>query len=172
MNDNNRWKFCNFDDDGVGFPRDCGPQSAVGGQWSSGWKHQGRQAQFFVKKNTHDKEFGANHLHLKYNCLKYSCVFFFFVPLSLSFLSSSLPLFLSSFLYLFLSLSLSLVLMCSCSRDFRCSRVRQSTRFLFCSFALVSSFLFFFFFFLLLFLHLKPRDVEYSLNLLCCLLCV
>ncbi len=71
MNDQNRWKVCNYDDDGVGFPRDCGPKDLAGGQWSSGWKHRGRAAQFYVKKLTNDKEFGANHLHLKYSCLKY-----------------------------------------------------------------------------------------------------
>ena len=29
------WKFCNYDDPGVGFPRDCGKQKAVGGKWIS-----------------------------------------------------------------------------------------------------------------------------------------
>lgn len=36
------WTFCNYDDGGVGFPRDCGPNGAVGGQWypakASTWK--------------------------------------------------------------------------------------------------------------------------------------
>jgi len=31
----NPWKFCNYDDAGVGFPRDCGKKSAVGGKWIS-----------------------------------------------------------------------------------------------------------------------------------------
>lgn len=31
----NAWKFCNYDDPGVGFPRDCGPYGGVGGQWQS-----------------------------------------------------------------------------------------------------------------------------------------
>jgi len=33
--DTNAWKFCNGDDAGVGFPRDCGPSVAVGGKWMS-----------------------------------------------------------------------------------------------------------------------------------------
>jgi len=31
----NEWKSCNYDDPGIGFPRDCGPVSKVGGQWNS-----------------------------------------------------------------------------------------------------------------------------------------
>ena len=33
--DSNEWKFCNYNDPGVGFPRDCGPVSAVIFQWNS-----------------------------------------------------------------------------------------------------------------------------------------
>ena len=29
----NGWKYCNYDDARTGFPRDCGPTGAVGGQW-------------------------------------------------------------------------------------------------------------------------------------------
>ena len=36
--DRNAWKFCNFNDPGVGFPRDCGPSGAVGGQWISTYR--------------------------------------------------------------------------------------------------------------------------------------
>ena len=32
-NDKNPWKFCNYDDKGVGFPRDCGPTKLVGNNW-------------------------------------------------------------------------------------------------------------------------------------------
>ena len=35
MTGSNPWQFCNFDDLTVGFPRDCGPVSSVGGQWNS-----------------------------------------------------------------------------------------------------------------------------------------
>ena len=31
----NKWAFCNYDDGGIGFPRDCGPHGHVGGQWNS-----------------------------------------------------------------------------------------------------------------------------------------
>lgn len=33
--DTNPWAFCNYNDGGVGFPRDCGVSSFVGGQWNS-----------------------------------------------------------------------------------------------------------------------------------------
>jgi len=29
------WQFCNYDDNHIGFPRDCSPQSFTGGQWNS-----------------------------------------------------------------------------------------------------------------------------------------
>jgi len=29
------WKFCNYNDNGIGFPRDCGPNGFVGGEWNS-----------------------------------------------------------------------------------------------------------------------------------------
>ena len=35
INDRNPWKFCNFNDPGVGFPRDCGRDTPIGGQWQS-----------------------------------------------------------------------------------------------------------------------------------------
>jgi len=34
LSDTNQWNFCNYDDAGVGFPRDCGKTGAVGGQWN------------------------------------------------------------------------------------------------------------------------------------------
>ena len=39
LNGVNEWSYCNFNDGGVGFLRDCGPNGAVGGQWNScnGW---------------------------------------------------------------------------------------------------------------------------------------
>ena len=30
----NNWTYCNYDDGGVGFPRDCGPTGKVGSQWN------------------------------------------------------------------------------------------------------------------------------------------
>ena len=37
VNDTNAWTFCNYDDPGIGFPRDCGPTSSTtsGRQWNS-----------------------------------------------------------------------------------------------------------------------------------------
>jgi hypothetical protein len=35
LEDKGAWPFCNFDDTGIGFPRDCGPNRLVGGQWNS-----------------------------------------------------------------------------------------------------------------------------------------
>jgi len=35
QNDTNEWQFCNYNDPGIGFPRDCGPVSAIGSQWNS-----------------------------------------------------------------------------------------------------------------------------------------
>jgi len=29
------WNFCNYNDGGIGFPRDCGPNGGVGGEWNS-----------------------------------------------------------------------------------------------------------------------------------------
>lgn len=31
----NPWAACNYNDPGIGFPRDCGPNGLVGGQWNS-----------------------------------------------------------------------------------------------------------------------------------------
>jgi Notch-like protein len=35
VNEVNGWSFCNYDDSGIGFPRDCGPSGSVGNQWNS-----------------------------------------------------------------------------------------------------------------------------------------
>ena len=44
----NPWKFCNYDDPGVGFPRDCGMTKAVGGQWNSDVKKNGKAVAFYI----------------------------------------------------------------------------------------------------------------------------
>ena len=42
------WEFCNYDDPSVGFPRDCGPLDAVGGNWNNrDWISSGA-AQFYI----------------------------------------------------------------------------------------------------------------------------
>jgi hypothetical protein len=35
LKDSGAWTYCNFNAQGVGFPRDCGPTGFVGGQWNS-----------------------------------------------------------------------------------------------------------------------------------------
>merc|ERR1711998_742410 len=30
----NAWAYCNYDDPGIGFPRDCGKTGGVGNQWN------------------------------------------------------------------------------------------------------------------------------------------
>jgi len=44
MNGKNAWTSCNYNDPGIGFPRDCGPSSLVGGTWTS--KTRGGQSNY------------------------------------------------------------------------------------------------------------------------------
>jgi len=49
----NAWTFCNYNDNGIGFPRDCGPTGQVGNQWNS-YVRNGGQADnhaFYVEKS-------------------------------------------------------------------------------------------------------------------------
>ena len=39
--DTNRWLVCNYNDPGIGFPRDCGPTKLVGGNWNSYYRGGG-----------------------------------------------------------------------------------------------------------------------------------
>ncbi len=39
--DTNRWTFCNFNDPGIGLPRECGPKGKVGSQWNAYWRNGG-----------------------------------------------------------------------------------------------------------------------------------
>merc|ERR1712194_162255 len=34
-NDVSQWSFCNYNDAGIGFPRDCGPTGYVSSEWNS-----------------------------------------------------------------------------------------------------------------------------------------
>jgi hypothetical protein len=43
-NNNNAWTFCNYDDHGIGFPRDCGPNGHVPYTWNS--MNRGGQADY------------------------------------------------------------------------------------------------------------------------------
>ena len=39
--DVNRWTYCNYDDPGVGFPRDCGPTNRVNNNWNAYYRGGG-----------------------------------------------------------------------------------------------------------------------------------
>jgi len=52
----NPWKFCNYNDPGIGFPRDCGKRGGVGHQWNS-WSRGGQQVAYYI-----DVGSGANHV--------------------------------------------------------------------------------------------------------------
>jgi hypothetical protein len=49
--DMSAWIFCNFNDPGVGFPRDCGPNGSVPFQWNSFEARRGgkRDIGFYVE---------------------------------------------------------------------------------------------------------------------------
>lgn len=53
QNDVNSWEFCNYNDDGVGFPRDCGPTGHSSSQWNSMSKGSG-QMDFAYYLYTHN----------------------------------------------------------------------------------------------------------------------
>lgn len=49
--DTNAWKFCNYDDKGVGGLRDCGPTAAISGQWNSVVHPGGKRVLYMVLTN-------------------------------------------------------------------------------------------------------------------------
>jgi len=44
----NCWSACNYDDPGIGFPRDCGVSGTVGGQWNS-WTRGGKEVAYYTE---------------------------------------------------------------------------------------------------------------------------
>jgi len=52
-NEVNRWTFCNFNDAGIGFPRDCGPTGHKSNQWNSYYRGGGKASDhaFYVLTN-------------------------------------------------------------------------------------------------------------------------
>ena len=63
----NRWNFCNFNNPGVGFPRDCGTHGKIGGQWMSISQNRGfgwNKWSFSVTTNKYQYE---QQLHYEYN---------------------------------------------------------------------------------------------------------
>eukprot|EP00929_Paragymnodinium_shiwhaense_P001653 TRINITY_DN101892_c0_g1_i1.p1 TRINITY_DN101892_c0_g1~~TRINITY_DN101892_c0_g1_i1.p1 ORF type:complete len:583 (-),score=93.06 TRINITY_DN101892_c0_g1_i1:166-1914(-) len=54
LEDRNAWKFCNYNDNGVGFPRDCGPKRGRGGQWNAigGRRNgKGKKVAFYIYRD-------------------------------------------------------------------------------------------------------------------------
>jgi len=51
INDENRWTFCNYNDAGIGFPRDCGPSGHVAFQWTSATRG-GKASKFSIISGT------------------------------------------------------------------------------------------------------------------------
>ena len=52
LNRANAWQYCNYDDRGVGFPRDCGIVGGVGWQWnswSSRWAGRSKRVSFLIE---------------------------------------------------------------------------------------------------------------------------
>jgi len=48
VNGNNAWTVCNYDDPGIGFPRDCGKTGLVGSQWNS-WTRGGKDVAYYTE---------------------------------------------------------------------------------------------------------------------------
>ena len=81
VNNKKWWKFCNFDDPTVGFPRDCGPSRPVGGQWMSmkrgrgyGWENWSFTLYYDSSKKLKDDletcKFDKSRLEKKYEIMK------------------------------------------------------------------------------------------------------
>ena len=48
----NAWSFCNYNDNGIGFPRDCGPNKLISHQWQSATRGGQREWTWFVDTST------------------------------------------------------------------------------------------------------------------------
>lgn len=55
------WKFCNFNDPGIGFPRDCGINKAAGGQWMS--QSRGGKKTWILYLHKNEKSFLNTNLN-------------------------------------------------------------------------------------------------------------
>merc|ERR1711998_386535 len=47
----NCWSACNYDDPGIGFPRDCGVSGTVGSQWNS-WTRGGKEVAYYTEASS------------------------------------------------------------------------------------------------------------------------
>merc|ERR1712174_55518 len=60
VNNQSPWKFCNYNDGGIGFPGDCGPNGHVGGEWNS-MRHGGEtDFAFFLYTGSETPVFASN----------------------------------------------------------------------------------------------------------------
>jgi len=80
LNDINAWTFCNFDDPGVGFPRDCGPTGEVTSQWNSfvNWGGQ-LNVGFYVETPTTGpacSDLTVNNGESWYSSIGYNCAWY------------------------------------------------------------------------------------------------
>merc|ERR1712156_1314896 len=48
LDDSDPWTYCNYNDYGIGFPRDCGPNGRVHHQWNSVWRNGKFNVAFYV----------------------------------------------------------------------------------------------------------------------------
>jgi len=48
LDDSDPWTYCNYNDYGIGFPRDCGPNGRVNHQWNSVWRNGRGSVAFYV----------------------------------------------------------------------------------------------------------------------------
>ena len=64
--DTNRWTFCNFNDAGIGFPRDCGPTGRVNSNWNSYYRGGGKAEKhaFLLPANPSFDESKLNNIAL------------------------------------------------------------------------------------------------------------
>lgn len=51
----NPWSYCNYDDIGIGFPRDCGPTSSSGNEWQSATRDGQTHWSWYADQNSMDK---------------------------------------------------------------------------------------------------------------------
>ena len=51
LSGDNKWTYCNYDDDDVGFPRDCGPTKYIPSNWSTFSPEKGVKDVIFVVEN-------------------------------------------------------------------------------------------------------------------------
>lgn len=78
VNRANGWQFCNYDDPGIGFPRDCGVSGAVGNQWNS-WTRGGKEVAYYTEAAGHSWTYAPTEDYVRgtyvHNCHCTACHF-------------------------------------------------------------------------------------------------